>query len=876
MADGDTVSASIAAGVAEDLAGNLNTISSSTDNSVLYDISAPSVVLSSLEPNPTNGTFSVTATFSEPVYGFTLLDLALVNASAGSLTGAGGDTLYTFDLTPGIDGLVSVTVPATSATDLATNPNTISNTLSRTFDGTPPSVTINEGALQADPTNASPIVFDVLFSEGVYGFTAAEVTLSSGTAAITSGIDGAAAYTVEVSGMADGDTVSASIAAGVAEDLAGNLNTISSSTDNSVLYDISAPSVVLSSLEPNPTNGTFSVTATFSEPVYGFTLLDLTLVNASAGSLTGAGGDTLYTFDLTPGIDGLVSVTVPATSATDLATNPNTISNTLSRTFDGTPPSVTINEGALQADPTNASPIVFDVLFSEGVYGFTAAEVTLSSGTAAITSGIDGAAAYTVEVSGMADGDTVSASIAAGVAEDLAGNLNTISSSTDNSVLYDISAPSVVLSSLEPNPTNGTFSVTATFSEPVYGFTLLDLTLVNASAGSLTGAGGDTLYTFDLTPGIDGLVSVTVPATSATDLATNPNTISNTLSRTFDGTPPSVTINEGALQADPTNASPIVFDVLFSEGVYGFTAAEVTLSSGTAAITSGIDGAAAYTVEVSGMADGDTVSASIAAGVAEDLAGNLNTISSSTDNSVLYDISAPSVVLSSLEPNPTNGTFSVTATFSEPVYGFTLLDLTLVNASAGSLTGAGGDTLYTFDLTPGIDGLVSVTVPATSATDLATNPNTISNTLSRTFDGTPPSVTINEGALQADPTNADPIVFDVLFSEGVYGFTAAEVTLSSGTAAITSGIDGAAAYTVEVSGMADGDTVSASIAAGVAEDLAGNLNTISSSTDNSVLYDVLAPSRHHQRWPPPGRSDDRQSDRLRRRLQRAGLRLHRR
>ena len=42
-------------------------------------------------------------------------------------------------------------------------------------------MTINQAAGQADPTNASPINFTVVFSEPVTGFTDGDVTLS-GTA----------------------------------------------------------------------------------------------------------------------------------------------------------------------------------------------------------------------------------------------------------------------------------------------------------------------------------------------------------------------------------------------------------------------------------------------------------------------------------------------------------------------------------------------------------------------------------------------------------------------------------------------------------------------------------------------------------------------
>ena len=110
------------------------------------------------------------------------------------------------------------------------------------------------------------------------------------------------------------------------------------------------------------------------------------------------------------------------------------------------------------------------------------------------------------------------------------------------------------------------------------------------------------------------------------------------------------------------------------------------------------------------------------------------------NKSIVVDTTAPGVSLTSAAPNPTNGTISVTATFSEPVYGFAVGDITVTNGTAGSFTGIDGDTVFTYIVTPNADGLVTTTVPAASAADLATNPNSVSNTISRTYDTTAPGV----------------------------------------------------------------------------------------------------------------------------------------
>jgi hypothetical protein len=94
-----------------------------------------------------------------------------------------------------------------------------------------PTVTINQAVGQADPTNVSPVNFTVVFSEAVTGFSSSGVTIS-GTAGGTKTVtmtDGPITYNVAVSGRHERNSNSA-IAAGVAQDTAGNWNAASTST----------------------------------------------------------------------------------------------------------------------------------------------------------------------------------------------------------------------------------------------------------------------------------------------------------------------------------------------------------------------------------------------------------------------------------------------------------------------------------------------------------------------------------------------------------------------------------------------------------------------------------------------------------------------
>ena len=229
-------------------------------------------------------------------------------------------------------------------------------------DSTKPTVTINQGATQDDPTTVASIVFDVVFSESVTGFATGEVSLTSSSApgALVGEVTGSgASYTVTVTGMTGSGTVIVSIDAGVAQDAAANTNDASTSTDNSVQYN------------------------------------------------------------------------VPDTTA----------------------PTVTINQAAGQADPTTFSPILFTVVFSEPVTGFTGSDIVLSgtaNANAATVSG--GPSTYSVEVAGMNQTGSVIADIAAGAANDLAPipNASTVSTSTDKTVQFNV-APGPLTLNLPAN-----------------------------------------------------------------------------------------------------------------------------------------------------------------------------------------------------------------------------------------------------------------------------------------------------------------------------------------------------------------------------------------------------------------------------------------
>ena len=253
---------------------------------------------------------------------------------------------------------ITITAPATAGTYnlylYAYNSNNCGTgqgalfTRTGALDNVAPTVTINQAAAQADPTNASPINFTVTFSEAVTGFATGDVSFTGSTVggALVGTVSGAGpTYNVAVSGMTGTGTVVASIGAGVAADLAGNANAASTSTDNTVTFDNVAPSVTINQAvgQADPT-GTSPIlyTVTFSEPVTGFVTGDVTFAGTAGGAKTGtvSGGPTIYTVTTTGmTTSGTVIATILANRATDLAGNTNAASTSTDNTvtWDVTP-----------------------------------------------------------------------------------------------------------------------------------------------------------------------------------------------------------------------------------------------------------------------------------------------------------------------------------------------------------------------------------------------------------------------------------------------------------------------------------------------------------------------------------------------------------
>ena len=795
-----TVTATVNAGQFTDAAGNFSTASNTISRT--YNNTQPSVTLSSAAPDPVNGAISVTASLSASSTNFVSTDVTPTNAAVSAFAGSG--VTYTFTLTPSSQGSFSVVVNAGVFTDSISNLNTVSNTLSRTFDSVAPGITLS--STDPDPTNAA-ISVSVTLTESSADFASSDISVVNGTAGSFSGSGTAYSFTLTPSGVG---LVSATVNAGNFSDSAGNLNTVSNTLSRT--YNNVSPSVSLTTAASDPVNGAISVTASLSATSVNFAVGDVTPANATVSNFAGSGAT--YTFTLTPVSQGTFSAEVQAGVFTDAATNANTASNVLSRTYDSVVPTIALSTSA--PDPTNAS-IGVSVLLSESSTDFDVSDISVTNGTAGSFSGSGVSYSFTITPAGLG---LVTATVNAGQFTDAAGNVNTASNTITRT--YNNASPAITLTSSAPDPVNAAISVTASLSAPSVNFVAGDITLANAALSVFLGS-GDT-YTFTLTPSVDGSFSANVQAGKFTDAATNPNTASNTLSRTYDSIDPSITLSSSA--PDPTNAT-IDVAVLLNESSTDFDVSDVSVVNGSAGGFSGSGVAYSFTVTPAGTG---LVSATVNAGRFTDAAGNSNTVSNTITRT--YNNVSPAITLASSAPDPVNAAISVTASLSADSVNFAQGDITPSNAAVSGFSGSGST--YTFTLTPAVEGSFSVEVSAGVFTDAATNPNTASNTLSRTYDGTPPDIALSSTA--PDPTNA-AIDISVLLGESSADFDLGDISVTNGAAGSFSGSGVSYSFTITPAGLG---LVSATVNAGQFTDAAGNLSTASNTIDRT--YNNASPA----------------------------------
>jgi len=232
-----------------------------------------------------------------------------------------GDTLIdTFDytVTDDADGTSTATVTMT-VTGISGDGDLIK-----------PTVTLTSAASVI--TNLSPFQITVTFDEDIASFASTDLVLSNATASNYNTVTANQIFTFDITAVAEG-AITVAINADQVVDLSGNGNV--AATDFTINYEMTAPTVTITSDESDPTaNTVFQITVVFSEDVLNFSIADLTVTNGEASNTVTVVADSVFAFDIIAINTGGVSVELKAGQVTDLAGNGNIASNLYSINFE--------------------------------------------------------------------------------------------------------------------------------------------------------------------------------------------------------------------------------------------------------------------------------------------------------------------------------------------------------------------------------------------------------------------------------------------------------------------------------------------------------------------------------------------------------------
>ena len=779
---------------------------------------------------------------AEPGSTITLFDGA-TSVGTALTTGAGTYTVGSSTLATGVHTMTA------KATDPAANMSVASAgtvvTIDTTAPATPPAPILtassDSGISSSDRiTNVTTPTFTGSAEP------AATVTLYNSTTAVgTATATGAGTYSVTSSALTDGaKTITIK-----ATDVAGNISASSASVV--VTIDTVAPvktgTPVLPAASDSGRSSSDKITNVTTPTITGTTTAATTVYLYTGTTVVGSVYAASTTFSL-------VASTLPdashvvTTKTADAAGNLSPISTSITVVIDTVAPPAasapllvagTSDTGRSATDriTNKTTPIVTGTNDSKAIVTlFDSAtqvgQVTTTATTYSVTSSLLSPGTHTLSVTSV----------------DVAGNAGPSSATT--TILIDTTAPEApsdpaLAAASDTGVSNSdriTKSTVLTFTgtgEEVAYVRLYDGAVATGTLPGPTVTGGAySGVTSTLTAGTHTITA------KATDVAGNVSVASGSTVVVIDLTAPTLTVNVAAGQTDPTTTPLIAYTVVFSEQVDGFVNTDVALTGTALATTTALSGSGpTYGILASGMTKSGTVIAAVAASKVTDIAGNANTASTSTDNTVTYnDVVAPAAPTAPVITATTDSGFSNSdgiTNNTKPVFtgtaevGSTVKiyrDATLIGTTA--VVPASGIYSYT-TATAFANGTFTMTA---TATDPSLNVSSASSGTTITIDTIVPTVTLNQASGQADPALTSPVNFTVTFNSPVYGFIGTGLTLG-GTALPTAYvITGTGPFNVAVSGMTMSGTIIPALAGSSARDLAGNLASAATYTDRTVTY----------------------------------------
>ncbi|WP_440094597.1 Ig-like domain-containing protein [Pseudomonas syringae] len=669
---------------------------------------------------------------------------------------------------------------------------------------------------------------------------------SSNNSAMTGNVGGSGA-----GGQGNGSTGSAN---GTSPTAVNNILNDGGTLNIAYTADTTAPtgsSIVIANTSLS-SGGTSLVTFTFSEPVFGLEISEITVPNGTLSNLVTTNNIT-WTATLTASSDisdSSNAISLPLSAVQDSAGNigTGTVTSNNYAVSDTVPPTVTVvvADNALAVGETS----LVTITFSEVVAGFDNADISVANGTLSPVTSSDGGRTWTATLTPTANLTSTVNQISlnrAGV-QDLSGNAGT-GVATSNNYAIDTSRPTATIVLIDSALSIGeTSQVTITFSEAVTGFTNADLTIVNGTLSTLT-TSNNTVWTATFTPTnniTDSTNVITLANTGVSDAAGNTGSgTTNSNNYAIDTQRPtaSILVADASLTADETSRVTITF----SEAVSGFTNADLTVPNGTLSTVTSSDGGITWTATYTpnnNVNDTTNLISLNNAGVT-DLAGNDGSGTSNSGNFTIDTVRPSATVVVDDSALSAGETSLVSIIFNEAVTGFTNADLTIANGTLSAVSSSNGGITWTATLTPSAN--------VTDTTNLITlDTRGVANASGNAGTGT---INSNNYAIDTQRPTASIVVADnalsiaetslvtITFNEAVSGFTNADLNISNGTLSAVSSSDGGITWTATLTPTTGITSNSNSVIlnnGGVA-DLAGNAGS-GLSTSNNYAIDTARPT----------------------------------
>ena len=844
-----------------DIAGNGNQTPS--NNTFTIDNKKPTVALTY---NPDRAlssadTVTITATFGQGMDASP--QISIVNATgdtiqaATNLTGSAGDTVWTFNFTvpDGNDGTATVTI---DGQDPAGNGNETASNNTFVIDNVEPPVALTYSPNRA-VSSADTLTITATFSEGMRESPQVSIVNATGdsiqAATAMTGNTGDTVWTFNFSVPAGNSGDATVTVAGL--DLAGN--TSETATNNTFTIDNKKPIVALTYSPARKVSSadTLAVTATFTEGMSASP--QISIVNSGAAtiqaatSMTGAAGDTVWTFNFSvpDGNEGTATITIVGT---DIAGNSNEAASNTTFVIDNTEPTVALTYNHARA-VSSADTLAITADFSENIVSSTPQITIVDAGSSTIQAttnmtGSSGDTTWTFSFN-VPDGSDGAATVIIADGKDEAGNSNETAS--NNTFTIDNTGPTVALSY---NPARAvssadTLAITADFNENIVSSTP-QITILDAASStiqattSMTGSSGDTTWTFsfNVPDGSDGAATVIIA--DGKDQAGNSNQTASNNTFTIDNTGPTVAISYGPNRA-VSSADTLAITADFNESIVSSTP-QITIVNATgdtlqaATNMTGSSGDTAWTFSYS-VPDGNSGDATVTITGGKDQAGNSNQAAS--NNTFTIDNKKPVVAITYSPDRVVSSadTLAITATFSQGMRAS--LQISIVNSTGDSIqaatnmTGNAGDTVWTFDFSVPADndGVATVTI---TGTDIAGNSNEAASNNTFTIDNTKPTVALTYNPARA-VSSADTLTITATFDQAINGTPNIAIdtqgTDLSSTAMTDSGNQITWTYSYSVPSGSDG---TATVIVSGATDDAGNPND--SPTNNTFTIDNTGPT----------------------------------